>query len=662
MDKNTLIGIFLIGAILLTFNLMKDDEPEEEAKTEETTSESESDSKEESVAINIVEESAFEPDSVLLLGIADDSLRNDPTYAATYLAGVKAATLATNENKAFDKFKKKYGVFAPAAAEQETTYTTLENDKLIVRISSKGGRIVSTKMKEYQSYIDYTANAEGHSAMALFEEETSSQSLDLVNAGIPMNTAELNFVSQAADTMIVAAGEDKATVTYRLKTEDADSYIDFKYTLENGSYDVNYTIEYVNLQGQVDLSDVQLKWQMKGLATEKLTSDERMIATTMYRYMESKRDYLSEKSTSEADLEATTNWVAFKHKFFTSAIISEDGWKKGKVAQVQEEDDKYTVDYSTTLELPATNIVKMKFFFGPNDYKLLDSYENGMGDIINHGWGIFGWVNKWLIRPIFNVFNSWGLGIGLIIILVTLVVKIIITPLTYKNYLSSAKTRVIKPETDRINEKFAGKDKMMERQKAISELHRSTGVNPMAGCIPMLIQMPILLAVFRFFPSSLELRQKAFLWADDMSSYDSIYSWTGDIPVLSSIYGNHISLFTLMMAASTMVYTIMNSNNMAQPTQPGMPNMKYIMYFFPIMMIFFFNQYSAGLSFYYLCGNLFNIGIMYGIKKFFIDEDKIRLKIEQNKLKPAKRKSKLMQRMEDAQKQAAVQQKNKKKK
>ncbi len=281
-----------------------------------------------------------------------------------------------------------------------------------------------------------------------------------------------------------------------------------------------------------------------------------------------------------------------------------------------------------------------------------------MEDIINLGWGIFGWVNIWFIQPVFDLLRSSGFAYGLIILLVTLAVKIVITPLTYKNYKSSAKMKVLKPEIERINEKYPGTDQMLKRQQETQALYRSTGVNPLAGCLPMLIQMPILLAIFRFFPSSIHLRHESFLWADDLSSYDAIASWAGEIPVLSYIYGNHVSLFTLLMAASTLWYTVINSANMATPQQPGMPNMKVIMYIFPFLMIFFFNSFSAGLSYYYLCGNLFNIAIMWGIKKFFIDEDKILATIEENKKKPVK-KNKFMQRMEEVQKQQLAAKKKK---
>jgi YidC/Oxa1 family membrane protein insertase len=657
MDKNTLIGLFLIGAILLTFTVMNNDEEEQKSTSEK--SKTEEVSKKAIVADTTTQLSlaTVVPNDSLIIAEIADSLKMDSVYVANYVDSVKNAAIENSKNYASVQLEKDFGIFASSAVEQAKNYTILENDKIALKISNKGGQIVDVKLKEYQSYADYIATPDSMSGLHLFDESLSSFGVSMVNNGIPFSTENLFFETVGAENISLEA--DSNVLTYRLHTNDPSKYIDFKYALKKGKYDVDFDIEYVNLKNidDIDYSNSHIKWQMTALATEKLASDERTIATTMFRYFDQKRDYISERASDEEELTSSTNWVAFKHKFFSSIIISETGFLKGKVSQKQLEGDLHTLEYKASLQLPATSIIKTKFFFGPNENDLLLSYDNGMDDIINHGWGIFGWVNKYFIQPVFELLRGWGLAMGLIIFLVTLIVKIVITPLTYKNYISSAKMKVLKPEITRINEKFAGQENMMKRQQETQALYRSSGVNPMAGCIPMLIQMPILLAVFRFFPSSIHLRHASFLWAEDLSSYDAIASWTGDIPILTSIYGNHISLFTLLMAVSTLIYTVMNSGNMAQPSTPGMPNMKIIMYFFPIMMIFFFNSFSAGLSYYYLCGNLFNIGIMFAIKKFFIDEDKIREKIEDNKKKPAK-KSKFMQRLEEVQKQQ-IQQKKK---
>ncbi len=664
MDKNTLIGLFLIGAILLTFTIMNNDEVEDKSKEAKAQTETTKPQTEDSLELQTKEialDTVAAVNDSIVISALPDSLQQDSVFVAQYLDSVKTVEIQKVASLKTNELSGEFGIFAPAAISKDKEYATLENDKIVVKLSNSGGRIVDVKLKEFQSYQDYMATPDSMSGLHLFDEAKSSFGLSLVNEGIPLSTSNLIFELQGNSNAVVVSDTNSATLTYRLQTNDPNKYIDFKYSLKNGNYNVVLDIEYVGLKNidDIDYNNIFINWKLQGLATEKLASDERTIATVMFRYFDQKRDYLSERSDDELELTSNTNWVAFKHKFFSSAILSEQGFMKGKVAQKQLEGDKYTLEYQTTLQLPSSNISQVKFFFGPNDYDVLASYDNGMEDIINHGWGIFGWVNKYFIKPVFDLLKNGGLAIGLVIFLVTLIVKIVITPLTYKNYISSAKMKVLKPEITRINEKYPGQDQMMKRQQETQALYRSSGVNPMAGCIPMLIQMPILLAVFKFFPASIDLRHASFLWAEDLSSFDAIASWTGDIPILTSIYGNHVSLFTLLMAVSTLIYTIMNSGNMAQPSTPGMPNMKVIMYFFPIMMIFFFNSFSAGLSYYYLCGNLFNIGIMYGIKKFFIDEDKIRLKIEENKKKPAK-KSKFMERLEEVQKQQANQKKKKK--
>jgi YidC/Oxa1 family membrane protein insertase len=542
--------------------------------------------------------------------------------------------------------KKNFGIFAPGSV-VDTAHYTLENSKLIVRFSSKGGRIVDVKLKGFQSWQDYNAGGTDSIPMQLFDEETSTQSLRLVHNNDIVNTGDLYFEKQSSD------GNE---LIFRTKTSDPNKYVEYKYTISENKYDVAYSIAFKGLDQDVAMGDLSLKWEMKGFCTEKLASDERMITTIMYRYFGEGRDCLSESGDDELlpeDWEGNMNWVAFKHKFFSSVLISEDGFKSGSLVKKELEGNKYTDSYSANLTIPGQKVSNYTFYFGPNENDVLASYDNEMEEIINLGWGIFRWVNKIMIQPVFNMLRGTGLGMGLIILLVTLFVKIIITPLTYKNYKSSAKMRVLKPEIDKINEKYVDKKDPMKKQQETMALYKSTGVNPMAGCLPLIIQMPILLAVFRFFPSSIYLRHESFLWADDLSSFDSVWDFGFNIPM----YGDHMSLFAILMAISTLFYTIMNSSQM-NTSQPGMPNMKIIMYFFPVMMLFFFNSYSAGLSYYYLCGNLMNMAIMWAIKRYIIDEDKILLQLAENKKKP-KKQSAFQKRLEDMSKK---QQQGKKKK
>lgn len=428
------------------------------------------------------------------------------------------------------------------------------------------------------------------------------------------------------------------------------------YELSEG-YDVDFSLNLVGLEDEAD-GDMSLNWEMKSLLTEKEPEGQSRMSSVFYKPKNDGRTYLTETMEDSDELESKTTWVAFKHCYFSSVVISENGFDKGGSVYSQPvKTNKYSDEYKAELNL-STSVdsrtkVPLKFFFGPNDYDVLAAHENEMEDIIDLGWGIFRWTAKWLIMPIFNVLNGFGLAMGLIILLVTIVVRLIILPLTYKNYKSSAKMKVLKPEIAEINEKFKNGDAAAKQRETMA-LYRKTGVNPMAGCLPLFIQMPILLAVFRFFPSSIELRQRSFLWAEDLSTYESIYNLGFSIPA----YGSHVSLFTLLLCISTIFYTRMNSSQMSMPSQPGMPNMKVIMYLMPLMMLFFLNNYAAGLTFYYFCGNLITMGLMLLVKNYMIDEKKIRATIESNKLKP-KKQSAFQKRMEEVMKQQQAQKKAK---
>ena len=346
-------------------------------------------------------------------------------------------------------------------------------------------------------------------------------------------------------------------------------------------------------------------------------------------------------------------------------VINDQGFQTGSVFENHppEEKNDTTVNmfYSAHMPLKTTSFsnanIPLRFYFGPNEFNSLKALQAEESTrIIDYGPWIIGWVNRHIVRPMFFFFSKYIGNAGIVILLLTLVIKMALFPVTWKNYLSSAKMRVLKPQIDEINKKFEGKDKAMEKQQATMALYRQTGVNPFAGCIPMLFQMPILYAMFRFFPASIELRGKSFLWAEDLSSYDSIFNFPNGFEI--PFYGSHISGFTLLMAVSTFIYTRMNSSNMPNQSQPGMPNMKVIMNFFPIMMLFFFNKFSSALSLYYFTANTISISQMFAIKKWIVKEDKILAKMEEKKKNP-KKKSNFQKKLEEMQKQ---QQQAKKKK
>lgn len=642
MDKNTLIGILLIGVIFIAFMFVN--QQEQEAIKQAQTIETQSDS------VSVNNETGNDK--------KDSSFIQQPKESLSVLTNDEDSTLSNNTltEQEIASRKQKFGCFYPSF-EGEKEYFFLENEKIRIKLSNLGARIVEASIVEkdaqgdflYKTHSDFVEDV--NNPIQLFEEETSNQELifsvkDRYGDLVPVSSKKLFFD-------IVSSSD--SSVVFKLKSDNPEESIFLKYNLPSNSYHVNYSIDYSQVEKKVDLGRTKLNWSQKGLSTEKLADDERMTCSVMFRYADEGRDYISERSDDLENIDGKLDWVAFKYKFFSSILLTDGGVYSGEVSQVQLEDEDYTIIYNSSLNIPYPEYTttNLKFFFGPNKYELLSSYDLAMDQIINLGWGIFRWVNNLMIEPIFNLLKKTGFSFGIIILLVTLFVKLIILPLTYKNYKSSAKMRVLKPEIDKINKKYEGKtekDAMVKKQQETMGLYRKTGVNPMSGCIPMIIQMPILLAVFRFFPSSIDLRHKGFLWAEDLSSYDAIVSWATEIPLLSSFYGNHVSLFTLLMAASTMLYTMMNSSQMANTSQPGMPNMKVIMYIFPVMMLFFFNTYSSGLSYYYLCGNLMNLAIMWAIKKYMIDEDKIRLQIETNKKKP-KKKSKFQQRMEEITKQ-----------
>jgi YidC/Oxa1 family membrane protein insertase len=386
-----------------------------------------------------------------------------------------------------------------------------------------------------------------------------------------------------------------------------------------------------------------------------------MVSTVSYQTADRKHDYLSQGSNdSESNLDQNINWIAYKQSYFSTILKPAQAFaKEGTKFEIKNyapgnpKEFSHIKLYKSTANLGITNTadatVHMNWFFGPNDYDLLKTYHNDYEDILNFGWGLFRWINLYIFHPIFKALASTGMNYGLVILFLTLIIKLVLTPVQWKMYVSSAKMKILKPEIDELNAKYPNKEDAMKKQTEMMTLYRESGASPFSGCLPMLIQMPILFAVFRYFPAAFDLRQQSFLWAHDLSTYDSIYTFSSYIP----LYGDHISLFTLLMSATTLVYTHFNSGNMQQPQQPGMPNMKVIMYIFPITMIFFFNNYSAGLSYYYFISTLISILTMVAIKQFFVDEDKLKAKMASQKAdaqKGGKKKSKFQERLEMMQK------------
>jgi YidC/Oxa1 family membrane protein insertase len=457
--------------------------------------------------------------------------------------------------------------------------------------------------------------------------------------------------------------QSDSEITFEMKRNGKT--IGYTYKLKDGKYDIDYDVYFDGFNDD-QVEKMRFKADFQLLATEKHLPNEQRNSVVFFQYEEDSYDYIW--NTDDLEFEENIEWISFKQSFFATIISNKTNFSADnstiKIEDFDnEEQTRYTKHYVADVALGATkaeNVVELNWYMGPVDYDILASYDNGTEDIVELGPGLFRWINKYALRPLFAGMIGWGIGVGIAILLLTIIVKLVLSPVNYKMYKSSAMMKVLKPEIEKITAKFPKKEDAMKKQQATMALYRETGVSPLAGCVPMLIQMPILFAIFRLFPASIELRQRAFLWAEDLSSFDSPIQLGFEIP----FYGSHVSIFTLLMAITTLLYTHFNSGNMQQPSQPGMPNMKYIMYFFPIMMIFFFNSYSSGLSFYYFISTLMTIGIMFGIKKFLIDDEKLLAKIEAKKADPSKKgkgKSKFQQRLEEAQKAQQEKAKNKRK-
>ena len=554
-----------------------------------------------------------------------------------------------NQESSYSKINKSdFGVFSESSFAKDEE-VVLENEKIKLVISNKGGQIKSVVIKEgpnQKKYTTYTGEE-----LEIFNSDSSVFNLNF-STGISINTKDLFFKPIFYNT-----SENQNSVTMRLSI-DSIHYVDFNYRI-NGDYLVDFNINLIGMDEIIpkELNYMNLEWQMKTPQTEKSKSNQDMYTGIYYQFLADQDDIDYLGYTTAEDEEQLSNklsWVAFQQQFFSSILVSKSGLENASLYSEKNENSKYIKNLSAKFELPYNHNrneqLDFQFYFGPNHYKQLQTYNSKFEEIIPLGWGIFGWVNKYIIINIFDFLSKFFTNYGLIIFILTVIIKLALSPFTYKAYLSQAKMKVLKPEIDKMTEKHKGKDPMKVQQETMN-LYRKAGVNPMGGCLPMLFQFPILIAMFRFFPASIELRSEAFLWADDLSAYDSIY----DLPFEIPFYGDHISLFTLLMTISTLLYTRMNS----QMASGQMAQMKWMMYLMPIMFLGFFNNYAAGLSYYYFLANMFTFSQQFFMKKF-IDEDAILRQLEENKKKP-KKKSNFQKKLEEMQKRQEQKLKNKNK-
>ena len=619
MNKNTIIGIVLIIVIFVIFGIINQPTEEELAKAK------------------------FRNDSIARVQDSLDKAialqKSIATNATPELNSADSTHSILPDSLKEKKLKEIYGDFGNAA-DGENQFYVLENSKIKVKFSTLGGRPYSVQLKEYHTHDSLP--------LILFDGDSTIFGLNFFAQNRSISTNELFFTPSTKETDLIADNSSQK-LSMRLSADSA-SYLEYEYELEPNSYQLKFKINTIGfdkiISGQTNY--LVLNWDTYIRQQEKGASFETNNTTIYYKFSDDEVDYISETTDGQEDLRTRVNWIAFKQQFFSSVLMSAEGFPSATVST-----EKYIGENPGLLKLFRTEISipfeskekesrEMTFYFGPNHFQTLKKQNiPELEQLVPLGWGIFGWINRFAVIPIFNFLDNYILNYGIIILLLTLIIKLVLFPLTYKSYLSTAKMRVLKPQIDEIHAKIP-KDKTMERQQATMALYKRVGVSPLGGCLPMLLQMPILFAMFRFFPASIELRQKSFLWAEDLSSYDSIVSWTGDIPLISSFYGNHVSLFCLLMTISTIMYTYMQ--NKMNPTSISMPGMKVMMYLMPVMFLFIFNSYASGLSYYYLLANLFTFAQMYLIRKF-VDEKALLAKLNENKKKPEK-KSKFQERLE----------------
>ena len=635
MDRNSFIGLLLIGAILVAYSIYTAPGEEEikaaRAKAAQVTAaKKEAEKRKKSAAANETETTA-------------DSI-------AESNAVLSDSILAIQKNDLYGEFS--------ASAGGEEVLTVVETDELKLTFSNRGGRMVSAVLKNYRR--------SDSSELRLFEKGWANFNLNFfTNANKNIYTDELYFTG-GGENFRITGGESRE-LRYSLKTNDGRKGIDFVYTIKGGGFLADLRFEMHSMDQVVDrgAEEFALNWVMAIPSQEKSLENQRINSTIYYKYEGEDPDYISETSEEKEDLIASVEWVAFKQQYFNTSLIGKEAFSKynASVETAMDKKGPFVKHMRAVLAVPfghsREESFEMSFFLGPNHFQTLEDLDAGLEVLIPLGWGIFGWVNEWLVIPIFNFLDTFNLNYGIIILLMTIFIKILLFPVTWKTYISSAKMKVLKPEITEISQKH--KDDAMKKQQAMMALYRQAGVNPLAGCVPLLIQMPILFAMFRFFPASIELRQQPFLWADDLSTYDSVL----DLPFSIPFYGEHVSLFCLLMALSMVFYTKINSGQMGMDAGGGASEMmamqmKIMMYLMPVMMLFFFNSYSSGLSYYYLVANVISMAQMLAIKKWFVDEDKIHKQIQMNKARPAAAtKSRFQKRLEEMAKQRGLQQKKK---
>ncbi|MBD1260889.1 membrane protein insertase YidC [Maribacter polysiphoniae] len=567
----------------------------------------------------------------------------------TPLMTEEEAPLAINlqDSTAIANYKGAIGAFGYTTPTEGIT--TLENELVTLKIDNKGGGIVEAKMRNFVTFDSVP--------VYLVKDGNASFGLNFTTSdNRVLNTRDLYFEPSMDNN-----GENQV-LSMKAKV-GPDKYLEYRYEMKPNDYLVDFTIRSQGLNGVINSSKpVQLEWKLKGIRHSKSIQYENRYTRLTYSHEDGKISKLSEGKDDE-ETETDVKWLSYRQHFFSSILATEEHFKKAELSsQNLVEEESRTFGFTKVfgakmpMEVNGGELSQnMHWYYGPTDVDVLKHYEElGLEDSIPFGWGIFGWINRYVFTPFYSFLSTY-FPYGIAIVIMTILVRLAMSPVTYKSYLSQAKMKVLKPEITELGEKY--KDNAMKKQQETMKLYNKAGVSPMSGCVPAFLQMPIFYALFMFFPTSFALRQKSFLWADDLSSFDTIYQFPEGFSI--PFYGDHISLFPILASIAIFFYMMMTTGQ-NMPQQPGMPNMKFIMYLMPFMMLFFFNNYASGLSLYYFVSNLITIGIMLVIKKFILDDNKIHAQIQENKQKP-KKENKFQRKMREMMEQAEEQKKTGKK-
>ena len=642
-NKSTLIGFVLIAAILFGWMYFMSPSKEELAEQKRV---------QDSIRLARMEQMALdsmriaEQKAAQLAAMPSDTVQMEAT---------DSLSLAQQQQNAL---RDKYGIFAVASQGEEQTWT-IENKLQKLTFTNKGGFLKQVELKDYKTYDSLP--------LISFDPETAKFDLSFFAHNRIVNTSQfyfqpyMNGKPYTGGDMTVAEG-DSVVFALRLPTDAADKYLEYVYTVRYDNYMMDFDIRTIGLKDVIasNADYMSIDWEVDLMKQEKST-DRFAGESVYYKSLTDKDvDHLNEQKDEEKVVNNKLKWVSFKQRFFCNVIVAKEEFENAKMATrtYKTNNPRYFKSMSANIEVPydinaETNVIPMQLYFGPNHFKTLRSYGIGLQDQINLGnFFLIRWINYGVIA-VFNWLSSYGWNYGIVILILTILIKTLLFPLAFKSYKSSAITRVLKPEMEAINAKYPKEEDAMKKQQAVLNLQKQAGVSPASGCLPALLQFPILIAIFRFFPASIELRQQPFLWADDLSTYDSIIEFPKFLGM------DHLSLFTLLMTITTFIYTYVNNKQMDYSSNPQMKPMKWMMYLMPIMFFGIFNNYSSGLSYYYMLVNIITFIQMFIFRKM-INEDKVRATIEENKRKPQK-KSNFMKRLEEAQKQQAKLQQQQKK-